>query len=387
MNIYRHLYSAFLLVAGLLLLTGSDASAQLPGLWGSTFYRVRLNLTGSAVTGSFARLDDAKAPAGTITGQLQPGGKAFTADWTIATGPDTTTFKTLLTLNPRGDVLAGYRWTEEAMPTSFALHKAAGEQLVQVIDQDTPPGGTPTGGNTTTGPTGGAVTAPGAAKIEVITCQAVVDGIPQDPGDTFIAPKSIVALIRYSNLPPNSTVDWLWTMNGRTEAKLTKVLSGNGWHMHGLRSDTAIIPGAYLVTVSLNGQPVARRTVTVHPGSSATTTAPSPPPPPPTSTNPNIEVIMCESAPGGVPQNVGTDFTRPKTIYCLVRYRELPANTELKWVWLRPSGQITEHVKTVGGNGWGTHGFIAQTAMSPGTYKITIFAAGRPVQTVTATVR
>ena len=96
---------------------------------------------------------------------------------------------------------------------------------------------------------------------------------------------------------------------------------------------------------------------------------------------------MCESAPGGVPQNAGTQFTKPKSIVCLVKHTNLPANSELKWVWVRPSGETTPYVKTVSGTGWATHGFTSTTAMTPGTYRITIYALGQPVQTITATVR
>jgi len=383
---YRKAIRPLLLLAGWLLLTTAGSAQSLAGLWGSPFYRVQLSVSGSAVTGSFARLDNAKAPAGAIKGQLQAGGRSLLADWSIAAGPDTATFKTQLTLDPRGGILSGYRWTEEALPTSFALHRAVNGQLVQTIDEDTPVGAPtvkPGGGTTTVTPGGGILAPPTATpSIELITCESVVDGNPSNVGTVFTAPKSVVALVKYANLPANSTVDWLWTLNGTTEAKLTKTLAGTGWHMHGLRSDTALVPGAYQLTVTLNGQVVAQRTVTVR--ATATTT-------PTTTTAPNpagIEVVMCVSAPGGVAQSPGTQFTKPQSLVCLVKYRDLPANTELKWVWVRNGAQMGVYTKAVGGaTGWATHGYTNANGMTPGTYQVSIYVAGSVVTTVTATVK
>ncbi|MHB8993683.1 MAG: hypothetical protein ACYC63_00365 [Armatimonadota bacterium] len=390
---HRDVVHPVLLLAVWLLLTTTASAQSLPGLWGSSFHRVQLSVSGNTVTGTFTSLDDPQAPAGKISGRLEPGGRAFTADWTFPTGPETGAFKTYLSLGSRDGVLSGYRWTDEAQPTSFALHRAVNGALVQVIDQDTPTssvGGTAGGatggtiGGTSGGTTGGTTT-PVAGRLEVITCENVLNGQPQNAADRFTAPKSIVTMVRYTNLPPNSTVDWLWTMDSRTESKLTKVLSGTGWHSHGLRSDTGIVPGSYLVTVSLNGRPVARRTILVRARGGTTSTAPT------SSNSPanqsRVEIILCEGAPGGIPKNPGTQFTKPASLIGLLNYRNLPANSELKWVWLRPNGQTTPYVKTVSGTGWATHGFTSTTAMSPGTYKVTIYAAGKLVRAVTAVVR
>lgn len=392
---YRDTSRILLLLAGGLLIATSGSAQSLAGLWGSTFYRVQLTVSGTAVTGSFTSLDDPKAPAGKIAGQLQPGGQAFVADWTFATGPETGTFKTWLGLSARNSVLNGYRWSEEAQPTSFALHRAVNGQLVQTVSEDTPIGGTVGGstggstGGTTGGPSGGTITTSPASNVEVIVCETVVNGQPQNVSDQFTAPKSIVTMVRYTNLAPNSAVDWLWTMEGRTEAKLSKTLSGTGWHSHGLRSDTGIVPGSYLVTVSVNGKQIARRTITVRPagGTAAPANTGSTAGNDASANQPSISVIMCEAAPGGEPQRVGSQFTKPKSLVCLLKYRNLPANTELKWLWQKPSGQTTPYVKTVSGTGWATHGFTSPTGLSPGTWRVTVSANGKVGKTTSVVVK
>ena len=243
-----------------------------------------------------------------------------------------------------------------------------------------PPATTP-GGTTPTKPTP-------QANVEVIVCESVVDGEPVNVADQFTAPRSISALVRYQNLPPNSTVDWLWSLDGRTEAKLNKTLGGNGWHMHGLRSETAIIPGAYELIVAVNGSLVAQRTITVRAASTPPGTATPPTGGTGTPTGqPGIEVTVCESAPDGKPINAGTQFAGVKSLTCLVKYRSLPENSELKWVWLLPSGTTKESVRAVKGTGWAWHGLNADPAMSPGTYKVTVFALGQEVTTIPVVVR
>lgn len=378
-------------------MVGDVASAQTPeGLWSSTLYRVELKASGSTVSGTFTSLDDPQAPAGRITGRIEADGRAFTADWTFTAGEDTGTFKTWLNFKDRDGLLTGYRWTDEALPTAFSLHRAVGGQLVEVFGEEevddgtavstpiTPPIGTP-GGTTPTKPT---PTKPASqTDIEVIVCERVVDGEPVNIADQFTAPKSITALVKYRNLPPNSTVDWLWSMDGRTEAKLNKTLGGNGWYMHGLRSEMAIIPGAYELIVAVNGQLVAQRTITVRAGSTAPGAVKPPTGGGTTSGNPNIDVIVCKSAADGEPVSPGTQFANTESLACLVKYRSLPENSELKWVWQLPSGHSKESVRAVKGTGWAWHGLNAEPAMSPGTYKVSVTVSGRPVSTVNIIVR
>lgn len=387
-----------LLAVLLLCFTAATAvSAQsLAGLWGSPLYRVELKVSGTSVTGSFTPLDSPQATPGAISGQLQAGGQAFTADWTYTSGPDTATFRTYLSLAGKSGVLSGYRWTEEAQPTSFALHRAVSGQLVQLVDQSTPVGSGPSapgGGTGTVGGTSGAGTAPTAdARLEVVTCETAPNGQPVNAAAEFTAPKTVTVLVRYTNLPPNSAVDWLWTLDGRTEAKLSKVVGGTGWHTHGLRSETAIIPGVYTITVSLNGREAARRTITVKaPATASTPPAGSTPAGggtggASTGARPGVEVTVCTGAPGGVPRNPGTSFTKPRQILCLVKHAAFPPDGELKWVWQRPSGSMT-YTKRVSGTGWATHGFAADTALTPGNYKVTVYALGNEVTTVAFTVR
>jgi cell division septation protein DedD len=177
-------------LAGVLLVCASATAQTLPGLWSSTLYRVELTVSGSAVTGTFSWLEDPEAPPGTISGQLQPDGRVFVADWTYTTGnaavgreavcaperhdggnrntfadkfekwlahipevAETGIFKTALTLSVDGEVLIGYRWTEEAQPTQFALHRAVNGELVVLLEEsdvtddgrvtDSPAGGPP----------------------------------------------------------------------------------------------------------------------------------------------------------------------------------------------------------------------------------------------------
>lgn len=401
-----------LVVIGTVVLAAAVTAQTPAGLWGSSLYRVELQVSGGTVSGTFTSLVAPQAPPGRIAGRMEADGRAFTADWTFTAGEETGTFKTWLNFADRDGLLTGYRWTEEALPTAFSLHRAVDGQLVEVFGEEqvddgtaigapTPPGGTPPGGGTQgqapsgtpVGPSGsypgvshGDAGIPGV-KVDVITCESVVDGEPINIGEQFTAPKSITALVRYWNLPENSTVDWLWSMDGRTEAKLNKTLGGNGWYMHGLRSETAIIPGAYELVVAVNGRLVTQRTITVRAAGTTPGTVKPPTSGGTTSSNPNIDVIVCQSAADGEPVNPGTQFANTKSLACLVKYRSLPENSELKWVWQLPSGQTKESVRAVKGTGWAWHGLNAEPAMSPGTYKVTVFALGKPVSTVTVTVR
>jgi len=293
--------------------------------------------------------------------------------------------------------MTGFRWTDEAMPTQFSLHRAVDGELVELLTQDdvdesilvdapsVPTTNAPADTPPTTAPNRPAAPqAPTAApKTEVIVCESADDNQPVNVGNEFVAPGSITALLRYSNLPENSQVQWLWTLDGRTEATTTKTLAGNGWYMHGLRSQTAIVPGVYELTVKLNGSVIAQQTVTVYPGSRPTETPRFSAP----SSNLDIDVIFCERVADGEPVNPGTQFTKPRSLACLVKYRNLPADTELKWNWQFPGDQTRETVRTVKGNGWAWDGGSNDMAMPPGTYTVTVSARGQAVETVTITVR
>lgn len=369
-------------VLSLMLFAGAAAAQTLPGLWGSPAYRVQLSVAGKTVSGTFTLTDQPQAAGGTITGEVQPGGQAFTAEWTRPAGPDTVRFQTYLKLGARGELLTGYRWTEETSPASFSLHRAVNGQVPVLIGQDDP------GSGTTAGPTGGTTggTTGPASRIEVIVCESAPNGQPQNAGEQFTAPKSVVALVKYTDLPANSTVDWLWTLEGRTEAKFTKNLGGTGWHMHGLQSQTAIIPGTYQLTVSVNGNEFTRRTIVVRPAAGAaptgtTTTTTTPP------RQPGAHVVVCESVVEGQAQKPGTTFTKPKSLMCLVKYTDFPQNSELKWVWTRNGSQIATHTKVVGGTGWAYYGLTGMPTLTPGTYKVTVGVTGSSGTSVTVTVK
>ena len=100
-----------------------------------------------------------------------------------------------------------------------------------------------------------------------------------------------------------------------------------------------------------------------------------------------IDVIACDGISDGEPVNPGTLFTNTRSLTCLVKYRSLPPNSELKWVWQLPGGQTKESVRAVNGTGWAWHGLNADRAMSAGTYRVSVTAMGQTVTTVTVTVR
>jgi hypothetical protein len=379
-----------LAVSVLSLLATSCAVAQnLAGVWGSPLYRAELTVSGRSVSGTFTSVENPQAPAGTITGQLQADGRTFTAEWTCTVGQDTSVFQTWLSFAAKGAVLNGYRWTDEATPTSFSLHRAVNGQVPVLVDQGGSDSGNtatkPPGGNTgNTGDTGN-TGKPGPYKVEVTICEGFADGQPQNIADEFTAPKSIAAFVRFTNLPANANMEWVWLLDGKPHTRFTKTVSGSGWQAHGLRSETAIVPGSYSLTIRINGQDVAQRTITVR-AKGGTTPAGST-----TGTGigggqAQIELIICERAPQGEPENQGTEFTKPKTVACLVKYRNLPANTQVQWVWKRGATEVARHEKTLGGNGWAWHGLSNPNGITPGFYEVTVSVSGRAVTTARVTV-
>ncbi|NPV49382.1 MAG: hypothetical protein HPY69_20750, partial [Armatimonadetes bacterium] len=158
-----------LLFALLALQAPSSAAASLDGLWGSALYRVELKTNGTQVSGTFTQPEQPGASTGTIEGQLSPDGTAFTATWTVATDHGDAVFSTWLTLGARGAVLNGYRWTEEAPPTSFALHRAVKGEVPAVLSEDDPGDSGPGGGQSGTVVTG-TDTAPTGGEIDLIIC-------------------------------------------------------------------------------------------------------------------------------------------------------------------------------------------------------------------------
>lgn len=356
-------------------------AADLAGDWGSSLYRVALSVSGSRVTGHFEALEAESAPRGTISGEVQPGGEALAATWTVATDLGEATFETWLTLDTSGEVLSGYRWTDEAQPTSFALHRAVDGEIPALLSDDSPADPPPveTTGDTPKPPPPTDPDGAAEATIEVVICEEAVDGVPRNVGTVFTAPKSLVALVRYHNLAPDTPVRWDWTLDGAPEATLTRALSGDGWHTHGLKAREAIIPGLYVVTVSLDGREIVRQEITVHGASTA---------PPVEGAGATLEVITCASvSEGGEPIGQGTTFTRPKSIACLVRYGGLPAGSEIHWVWRRGEARVAERTRTVEGTGWAWHGLSSDVALTPGAYRVTVSARGERVTETEITVR
>ena len=397
----KALSSVFAAMAACLLTISGAVAAQAPaGLWSSTLYRVELQVNGGAVSGSFTLMDEPDAKPGRIVGHIEADGRAFTADWTLTDGDEESTFSTLLNFADRDGVLTGYRWTEDAWPTAFALRRAVDGQLVEVYSEEDldevtavsrpveipgePKVATPVSAPQVT-PLGHAQ-AP-APDIQVVVCEKAVDGKAINPSDEFTAPKSISALVKYRDLPANSTVSWLWTLDGRTEGQLSKTLEGTGWHMHGLRSETEIAPGAYRLVVALNGRIVAEKNVTVRAEGKPATTVKPPAASGTPAPGPSISVTVCERVADGEAVNPGTQFANVKELACLAKYRGLPENTELKWVWELPGGKTIESVKTVNANGWAWHGLKAAPSLPAGTYRVTVHALGQSCRTITVTVR
>jgi hypothetical protein len=378
------------LAAACLLLGGAATavSPSLHGVWGSALYRVDLTITNGAVSGTFTQVENPQAPPGKITGQVQPGGQAFTAVWAFPVGPYEASFSTHLRLAGRGMLLSGYRWTDETDPTAFGLHRAVNGQVPATVDESGTNGTGPTGtnnGTTGNGNTGnGDTNVTPTAKLEVTVCERATDGQPQNVATEFTTPKSVGAFVRYTSLPANSNVQWVWTRDGQQVAQLTKTLDGTGWHYHGLQSQTAVTPGSYEVTISLNGQVVARRSLTVR---GPATTAPPETTAPTNPNAPGLEIIVCEGAPNGEPQNPSTVFLKPKSLVCLVRHTNLPTNSAVVWVWTRGGERISRHEKALSGTGWAWHGLSSATSMTPGAYTVKIVVNGQEVTTTKITVR
>lgn len=251
-----------------LILAASCASAQtLPGLWGSVHYRVQLAVSGTTVSGTFTSLEDPKAPPGKITGQVLPGGQAFTATWTPAAGPEAGGFSTSLKLAGKDSLLTGYRWTEETLPTSFALHRAVNGQLVQLLDpaEQQVTGGTDAGTGT------GATTPTGEPSATLVMCRRLQDGQPVDPGATvFIAPDktagpeadSVVAVVTYSGMAQGTTWECNWKRDGKWVIRHPHVVTGPDDKYATMRwnpQKLEVTPGNYVVTIDYNGKELARQ--------------------------------------------------------------------------------------------------------------------------------
>ncbi|MBU0607178.1 MAG: hypothetical protein KKI08_04790, partial [Armatimonadetes bacterium] len=135
-------------------------------------------------------------------------------------------------------------------------------------DKVTWQGGSQAGPGPTTGPT----TGPTAGQaVEIIICESAPGGQPQNIATEFTAPKTVTALVKYTQLPANTTVRWVWTRDNLPRAELTKVLSGTGWQSHSLTSPLPLTPGRYHLSLLVNGKSAAERDVTVRAAGSTTT--------------------------------------------------------------------------------------------------------------------
>ncbi|MDZ7762310.1 MAG: hypothetical protein U5L00_18915 [Desulfovermiculus sp.] len=131
MNAYKHIISGYLAaVMGMVLLlaVGKVALAHdLDGIWGSTQYKVELNVSGTTVKGLFSSLWHPDQPLGSIAGQLK--NNTFFADWQMPAGEGSGDFSSVLTLLPDGETLSGFIWIQGLYSTSFALHRVVDGEI------------------------------------------------------------------------------------------------------------------------------------------------------------------------------------------------------------------------------------------------------------------
>lgn len=270
-----------IMTSTLFLLACLCASAQeFAGLWGSSLYRVELKVDGTNVTGTFTLAQDTHSPTGTISGQLRHDRRSFTATWTMPTGVDNWNCSTWLGFAARDGLLTGYRWSDETEPAAFALHRAIDGQVPVLTGPDGD-------GDAGAGQTGAVIRpVPPVQGVEVILCEEAFDGQPRNITNSFVAPKTVTALVRHTDLPAGTPVEWFWSRDGKPGSKVAKELSGTGWNTQGLASETGLKPGRYRVTVSVNGQVVADRDFDVSPAAGEITTGTSRfSSPPPSATN------------------------------------------------------------------------------------------------------
>jgi hypothetical protein len=262
-----------------LMASGYTSAQEFAGLWGSSLYRVELKVDGTNVTGTFTLAQDTHSPTGTISGQLRHDRRSFTATWTMPTGVDNWNCSTWLGFAARDGLLTGYRWSDETEPAAFALHRAIDGQVPVLTGPDGDGDGDAGAGQT------GAVIRP-VQGVEIILCEDALDGQPRNITNRFVAPKTVTALVRHTDLPAGTPVEWSWSRDGKPGSKVAKTLSGTGWNTHGLASETALNPGRYHVTVSVNRQIVADRDFTVSQTvDEATTVTSKVSPHPPSATN------------------------------------------------------------------------------------------------------
>ncbi len=314
-----------ILTLGLLLAANGGVRAQtLPGSWESELYRVRLEVAGTTVSGTFTSSDDPQAPPGRISGEVQPGGRMFVAEWTHAAGPETGSFRTLLMLRAGDLLLSGYRWTAEAQPTAFALHRGGLPELVDVNrlanekPGETPgggqavgqqPAGTTTGGNNPIvrpGPPGSPATgqpqtglasgnnsvlqpakppttqptAPATVTGSVVMCQQVDEQRnPINPGTVMVGPMgaagaagstpdTVRAVGTFRGVPAGGVVECVWKQDGQEFARnrVTVPAGVEGWVWRWGPQPGGLRAGNYGVALAYAGKEIAQTDFQIVPG-------------------------------------------------------------------------------------------------------------------------
>ena len=114
--------------------------------------------------------------------------------------------------------------------------------------------------------------------------------------------------------------------------------------------------------------------------------------PPPRVTGPpyrdHIDLLVCETAPNGQPQNVNTSFSHVKGVTALAKHRDLPDNTEFTWIWSRDGVDVGRYQQNIHGTGssWSYYHDTAGGTLAPGKYRARLLVNGKEAGTVSAAV-
>lgn len=85
------------------------------------------------------------------------------------------------------------------------------------------------------------------------------------------------------------------------------------------------------------------------------------------------------AAEGGQVANAANTFTAPPQISCALNFTALPANTTILASWVRDGREVIRSERQAGGTGWVSFSLLSggTAPLAPGTYTVTITAAGK----------
>lgn len=137
------------------------------------------------------------------------------------------------------------------------------------------------GGGTTAGTTGattgtgtGTTPATGAAEAgtanppppdvgDIAVGTGVSNGAVENAATSFTAPTSISCLSNFTNMPQNTMAVAVWTRDGQEMIRGERPIGGTGWVSFGITNAAGLPPGQYTVTITANGQVLARKSFRV----------------------------------------------------------------------------------------------------------------------------